>query len=68
MSDEYIYKKVVETWGEESQLNQVVEEMGEESHGRFSKLRIVEIPDDIDFEIEEYDGMETVSERHQTWG
>ena len=29
MSDEYIYKKVVETWGEESQLNQVVEEMGE---------------------------------------
>ena len=42
--------------------------MGEESHGRFSKLRIVEIPDDIDFEIEEYDGMETVSERHQTWG
>jgi len=49
-------------------LVQVVEEIGEESYGGCAELKIVEIPDDIDFEIEEYDGMETVSERHQTWG
>ena len=30
-------------------------------------LRIVEIPDDVEWEIEEYDGNEWVSEKHRTW-
>lgn len=30
-------------------------------------LKIVEIPDDVDWYIEEYDGNEWVAERHRTW-
>ena len=38
------------------------EEMGSErSSGRCANLQIEEIPDDVEFEIDEYDGMETVS-------
>ncbi|MDR1514834.1 MAG: hypothetical protein LBS45_04000 [Synergistaceae bacterium] len=35
--------------------------------GPYSRLAIVEIPDDVDYVIEEYDGMELVAERHRTW-
>ena len=38
-----------------------------DANGIFSDLKIVEIPDDINWYIEEYDGMEHVAERHRTW-
>lgn len=49
-------------------LAQVVIELGEEASGRCSKLKVVEIPDGICWEIEEYDGMESIHECHKTWG
>ena len=33
----------------------------------YSDLRVVEIPDDVNWYIEEYDGLEHVAERHRTW-
>ena len=48
-------------------LIQVVEELGDAASGRYSSLKIVEIPDDIKWQIEEYDGMEHVAEEHRTW-
>lgn len=48
-------------------LVQVVEELGKEANGTCAALKIVEIPDDVEWEIEEYDGNEWVSERHRTW-
>lgn len=45
-----------------------VEEIKEVANGRCAELAIVEIPDGVDFEIEEYDGKEWVSEVHRTWG
>ena len=33
-----------------------------------SELEIIEIPDDIEFTIEEYDGAEWIAEKHRTWG
>lgn len=48
-------------------LIQVVEEMGEKSYGRFAELKIVEIPDGVDWQIDEYDGLEWVSEKHRIW-
>ena len=48
-------------------LVQVVEEMGKNVNGRFSELKIVEIPDGTDYEIDEYDGMETINEKHRSW-
>jgi len=48
-------------------LIQIVEEMGDKADGTFASLRIVEIPDGVNWYIEEYDGREWVSERHRTW-
>ena len=48
-------------------LVQMVEELGKKANGAHSKLRIVQIPDDVNWYIHEYDGMEHVSEQHRTW-
>jgi len=48
-------------------LIQVVEEMGDTANGGLSALKVVEIPDDVEWEIEEYDGAEHIAEKHRTW-
>lgn len=48
-------------------LIRVVEEMGEAANGQFAELKVVEIPDDVEFTIEEYDGIEWIAEKHRTW-
>lgn len=48
-------------------LIQVIEELGDKANSKFSKLKIVEIPDDVDWNIEEYDGNEWIAEKHRTW-
>ena len=48
-------------------LIQVVEEMGEDANGMCAALIIIEIPDDIEYTIEEYDGIEHIAEKHRTW-
>ena len=48
-------------------LVQVVEELGEIASGKFAKLTVVEIPDDVSWEISEYDGNEHVNEVHRSW-
>ena len=49
-------------------LIQVVEELGEEAaSGSLSELRIIEIPEGTAWEIDDYDGMESVEEVHQSW-
>ena len=52
----------------DADLIAVVEELGERADGCFAKLRVVEIPDDVDWTIEEYDGAEWIAEVHETWG
>ena len=48
-------------------LVQVVEEMGDNADGQFSSLKVVDIPDDVEWQIEDYDGAEWVAEKHRTW-
>jgi hypothetical protein len=48
-------------------LIQAIEELGEAAAGAFAELVIVEVPDDADWQIEEYDGMEHIAETHRTW-
>ena len=48
-------------------LVQIVEEMGEAADGAYAELEIVEIPDDVRWQIKEYDGAEHVAEAHRTW-
>lgn len=45
----------------------VIEKLGIKANNRFSNLKIVEVPEDAKWHIEEYDGYEHVSEDHQTW-
>lgn len=48
-------------------LVQIVKEMGCDSWGEHAKLKVVRIPADVDWEINEYDGQEWVAECHRTW-
>ena len=48
-------------------LVSIVKEFGNAASGRCSELKIVEIPDDIDWEVSEYDGMEIINEKHRSW-
>ena len=45
----------------------VVEELGEASDGPCAKLKIIDVPDDVKWHIEEYDGLEWIAEDHRTW-
>ena len=49
-------------------LVQVVETLGKRANSAQAQLHIVDVPDDVEWEIEEYDGKEWVSEKHRTWG
>lgn len=48
-------------------LIKVIEELQEKANGEYSKLKIVEIPDNVKYVIEEYDGCERIAEVHRTW-
>lgn len=48
-------------------LIEVVEELGEKASGRFGNLKVVEIPDDSEYVIDEYDGIETLHQKVEEW-
>ena len=48
-------------------LVKVVEMLGREAGGRLSTLKIIEIPENVEWEIGDYDGGEWVAEKHRKW-
>ena len=44
-----------------------MEELGSKVNTRYSELAVVEIPDDVEWEINEYDGWESIHEKHRVW-
>ena len=44
-----------------------VEELQKDACDNWSDLKVVEVPDDVEWEIQEYDGWEWVAEKHRTW-
>jgi len=48
-------------------LIQTIEELGLKCNTRYSEIRIVEIPDNVEWEIMEYDGTEYIAEKHRQW-
>lgn len=51
---------------DDPRLIQVVEELGTLASARFASLTVIEIPDDADWYVDEYDGAETVRDG-RTW-
>lgn len=49
-------------------LVEAVERLGSAAWGKYAKLKVVEVPDYVEWYFEEYDGLEWVSEKHRTWG
>ena len=45
-----------------------IETLGDKASSRLSKLKIVDIPDDAEWVIDEYDGIESVHQKHEVWG
>ena len=52
---------------DDAYLVSVVRELGEDANGHYANLKIVEIPADVDWYVDEYDGREWVAEKHRTW-
>ncbi|HIG58263.1 MAG TPA: hypothetical protein EYQ21_02515 [Flavobacteriales bacterium] len=48
-------------------LVQMVEENSVLYSGSSADLRVVEVPDDVEWHIHDYDGREHVAENHRTW-
>lgn len=48
-------------------LERMIEEGVDVNEAAGTKLEIVEIPDDIDWYIDDYDGIETIHECHRSW-
>jgi hypothetical protein len=48
-------------------LIQCVEALGDKAGGCSAQLKVIEIPDDVEYEIDEYDGNENIAEKHRVW-
>ncbi len=45
----------------------VVQALGSAASGYLAKLKIVKVPDNAEWEIHDYDGMESVREKSRSW-
>ena len=67
IEDDDHYFSVDELERDDPILVGVVTALGEAASTKLSKLKVVEIPDDVEYTIEEYDGLEHLAEKHRTW-
>lgn len=44
-----------------------VEKLGAAASATHAQLYVVEIPDDVDWYISDYDGVESIEETHRSW-
>ena len=66
--DGYGYKYSNDDLRTDPKLIECIETLGYQASGRFADLKVVEIPDDVEWEIDNYDGIETIHEVHRVWG
>ena len=48
-------------------LIKIIEEIGDRANDQYSRLKIIEIPDGVEWELREYNGCEYVEEKHRRW-
>ena len=57
-----------DAWRAYEPMIAAIEEIGVvESSGSYAKLKIVDVPGDVNWHIHEYDGTEYVAEDHRIW-
>ena len=70
MSNEWYVEHVIDSRPDDRtdpDLIAVVQKLKKKANGNCAELHIVEIPDDVNYSIEEYDGIEHIAEVHRTW-
>jgi hypothetical protein len=66
LEENYFYENSIER--NDLALIEVVEKLGEKANGPNAELKIIEIPDDVKWEIKEGEaGGEWIAEQHRTW-
>jgi len=53
---------------DDENLVKVVEMLGDKSFGEHAELKIIKIPANIKWVIDDYDGQESIEEEHKSWG
>lgn len=64
-SDDWFYYRDISR--DDPDLVAVVKKLGKGANGDCAELAIIKIPDDVEWAIEEYDGIEWVAEKHRIW-
>jgi len=65
--DGYGFKYSSDEQRTDPNLIRCVETLGKKANGWLANLEVVDIPDDVDYEIENYDGVESIHEVHRVW-
>lgn len=65
--EQYVLSAGREIQRDHPELIRIIEEMGDKANGACAELSVTEIPDGVDWQIEEYDGREWIAEKHRTW-
>lgn len=51
----------------DERLIKTIEKLGKKASGMCGNIKVIDIPDGIEYEIDDYDGFETVREKHRSW-
>lgn len=65
--DHYISEHTYTSNRNDDDLIAVIMQLGDKANGRCADIAIVDVPDDVEWEVDEYDGKEWVAEVHRTW-
>jgi len=66
--DEFYWYERFDDDRNNKELIETIEELGTSvASGHLAKLQIVEIPDGVEWELDEYDGIESIHETHRSW-
>jgi len=63
----YVDDERINEFRTDKDVIKIVKKLGKKANGDHATLEIVEIPDDVEFEVQEYDGLEHIAEKHRTW-
>ena len=64
---EPIYESHLYSSRTDPDLIAVIEQLGTKASGSCANLRVIDIPDDVKWELEDYDGYESIHEVHRSW-